>query len=553
MYTLHDTPNSDIAHVDAMANMSEQFGLFDYVRIDGARTSVKDPKPWVGVIVEANRNISTVGDRLSPVILHGLELMRMNDDVRAVESVQIYKIRLLGIDSGQFLSTAWIRPLPGSLVSKLNAQDTIRLLRLPQVEKQQDGTTNVIGILPNAEDVPLTVNDKIIRHHIMVSGGTGSGKSNVSANLVYQATRMGKCVLIHDAKPDYGLIKGGNTDPDIPEQIWKAAGKHGLQKGGAKDVLKIGFHEKCLSDKVDRVVAFQASDFEPEMLAGFFFPERGDEIQFEGFAAAARRVRANKNGKDYSVDEILERVRSAQGEEAPTSQTRNAILRKVTARKQRDMPWLDVLPKERATGMQSPSLSGLPKVASPFSVDELKARRILVVDYSQMDDAAYALILSYFLRDCHDFCKKDSRGGKKPRKRREFGGVVQLIDEAHRIFDNRSPHSNSLAQNFARIMREGRTLKHSIIMSLQNASLVPGHAMTNLNTRFVMRQNSRHDADAATEKMGKEFALQSLGLGTGDALASVFESESVILARMFPSPYELMRADNPDGVDSHGT
>ena len=552
MYTLHDTPDSDIAHVDAMADMSEQFGRLDYVRIDGARTSVKDPKPWVGVIVEANRNISTVGDRLSPVILHGLELMRMNDDVRAVESVQIYKIRLLGVDGGRFLSTAWIRPLPGSLVSKLNAQDTVRLLRLPKVEKLQDGTTNVIGILPNAEDVPLTVNDKIIRHHIMVSGGTGSGKSNVSANLVYQATRMGKCVLIHDAKPDYGLIKGENTDPDIPEQVWKAAEEHGLQKGGAKDVLKIGFHGACQKDKVDMVVAFQASDFEPEMLAGFFFPERGEENQFEGFAAAAHYVKNNKGGNSYSVDDILGRVRDAKKEDLH-SNTRGTILRKVPTRKQRDMPWLDALPKERATGMQSPSLSGLPKVASPFSVGELKARRILVVDYSQMDDAAYALILSYFLRDCHDFCKNDSQGGKKLRRRREFGGVVQLIDEAHRIFDNRSPHSNSLARNFARIMREGRTLKHSIIMSLQNASLVPGHAMTNLNTRFVMRQNSRHDADAATEKMGKEFALQSLGLGTGDALASVFESESVILARMFPSPYELMRADNPDGVDSDGT
>jgi len=35
--------------------------------------------------------------------------------------------------------------------------------------------------------VPACVEEKIFRHHVMVDGGTGSGKSNVGGNLIEQA------------------------------------------------------------------------------------------------------------------------------------------------------------------------------------------------------------------------------------------------------------------------------------------------------------------------------------------------------------------------------
>ncbi|MBV9121748.1 MAG: hypothetical protein JO112_00125, partial [Planctomycetes bacterium] len=73
---------------------------------------------------------------------------------------------------------------------------------------------------------------------------------------------------------------------------------------------------------------------------------------------------------------------------------------------------------------------------------------------------------------------------------------------------------------------------------------IPPRVMNNLNTRIVMRQNSKAEADAATETMGREFAAQSLRLGTGHALVSLHESRATVLAQMAPSPYELMRTDN---------
>jgi len=68
--------------------------------------------------------------------------------------------------------------------------------------------------------------------------------------------------------------------------------------------------------------------------------------------------------------------------------------------------------------------------------------------------------------------------------------------------------------------------------------------MNNLNTKVVMRQNSKHEADAATQTMGQDFSPQSMRLGTGHALVSMHESRATVLAQMAPSPFELMRNDN---------
>lgn len=159
--------------------------------------------------------------------------------------------------------------------------------------------------------------------------------------------------------------------------------------------------------------------------------------------------------------------------------------------------------------------------------------RVIVIDYAQMDEPSYALLLSYFLRVCQQY-----------RRNRIGAGIVQLVDEAHRVFDNDSRHSGILGRAFERVMREGRTVDHSIILSLQNASHVPPRVINNLNSKIVMRQNSKPEADAATQTMERESAGQALKLGTGKALVSLFEARATVLAQMAPSPFELMRNDN---------
>ncbi len=551
MIVLHDNPSTDLTHIQAIADIQEGFALFDYVCIKQA-----DEKKWIGQIVQPNRNISTVGDRLDPTILHGLKLLQEHPNVQSTESVQIFDIMILGQYDGWQMLTPRVRPLPGATVKKLNAETISRVIGLSSLKPHRDGTKNVIGDLLNADNVPLCITADKFNYHIMVTGGTGSGKSNVIANLVEQALQYGKCVLLHDAKPDYGLVDKENTDPIVAD-IWKLFEKYDLKPHKAGNVKRVGFYGKCDPGKVDQVVGFRASDFYPEILAGLFFtgsstPERN---AFEGFAGAAHALyelkeMGDEGKKDYSVDDILDEVRrrdmsvkdsKVDPSEQIHGETVKSILRRVRQRR-RNMPWLDAVGKHSGQRPTQPFRGsmldrGQQAAVSQFNMEALVAEgRLIVIDYGSrnMDEQSYALILSYFLRVGQEYRRQNSKVG-----------LVQVVDEAHRIFDNRSRHSDSLAGWFERVMREGRSVDHSIIMSLQNASQIPPRVMNNLNTKIVMRQNSKVEADAATETMGRDFSLQSMRLGTGHALVSMYESRAVVLAQMAPSPYELMRTDNP--------
>jgi DNA helicase HerA-like ATPase len=543
MIILHDGTGGDLSHVQAMASIDEGFALFDYVRIDQGNTA------WIGQILEPNRNISIVNsNRLDPTILHGLRLMQEHPEVQSVESVQVFEIGILGQYNGRQLLTPRLRPLPGAVVSGLNIEDTSRVIGIPQKSDREDGSSNVIGELLNAAGVPLCIDALKFNYHIMVSGGTGSGKSNVSANLVEQALNFGKCVLLHDAKPDYGLVNTPNTDPGVPHEIWQQFDQYGLSPRGVTNVIRVGFHGLCDPNSVQTVVGFNASDFSPEILAGLFFPYSNEQNQFEGFANAAHALReqvANGTRQSYSLDNITQEVERRTDNSLPPLEQINqmvgsAILRKAGMRR-RSMPWLDVIGQtvrqQSSSRLRGSSLDGNGRQSvTAFSLEEfVQSGRLIVIDYSQMDEQSYALILSYFLRVCQQYRKRPGQ---------DSVGIVQMVDEAHRIFDNDSRHSSALERAFERVMREGRSVDHSIILSLQNTSQIPQRVMNNLNTKFVMRQNSKAESDAATQTMGKEFSPQAMRLGTGQALVAIYESKATVLAQMAPSPFELMRTDN---------
>jgi DNA helicase HerA-like ATPase len=443
--------------------------------------------------------------------------------------------------------TPRLRPLPGAIVTRLDATVTSSVIGIPLWNRRQDENSNVIGELLNAADVPLCIDVNKFNYHIMVAGSTGSGKSNVAANLIDQALKFGKCVLLHDAKPDYGLVNLANTDQNVGA-IWQRFEQYGLRPHLATNLIRVGFHGKCNPNNVQNVVGFHTSDFSPEMLASLFFTGATEQLQFEGFASAADSLRdqiRNGDRQTYSLNDILEVVERRMGQDVdPREQineaTGRAILRK-SRNRSRGMPWLDAVgqttrqqPRNR---LRASSLDGNQRQSvQAFNLEEyVESGRLLVVSYEGMEDdpESYALILSYFLRVCQSY-----RRGRNP------VGLVQMVDEAHRVFDNESRHSAALERAFSRVMREGRSVDHSIILSLQNASQIPPRVMNNLNTKIVMLQKSKAEADAATQTMGKEFSPQAMRLGTGHALVDMHESKATVLAQMAPSPFELMRNDN---------
>src|SRR5262249_19109394 len=213
---------------------------------------------------------------------------------------------------GREVVTPRLRPLPGSQVKKLDAERTLAFIELPQLDHHEDGTTNAVGCLLNADGVPLCIDARKFNYHVMVSGGTGSGKSNVAANLVDQAARYGKCVLIHDAKPDYRLIDRENSDTRV-RGVWERFEDWHLHPQAATDVRRIGFHRRCEPDAVDEVLGSCCSDFYPEMLAGLFFTESGpvEQNSYDAFAGAAQALDQRVRSGDlpaYNLDQILAEV-----------------------------------------------------------------------------------------------------------------------------------------------------------------------------------------------------------------------------------------------------
>ena len=110
--------------------------------------------------------------------------------------------------------------------------------------------------------------------------------------------------LVHDAKPDYELI-GSEKNSDLKvKTVWKRFDRYGLNPHPAANVRRVGFHGKCDPNHVNILAGCRASDLSPLMLAGFFFPETNEQLQFEGFASAADSIGLDR----YSLNDILQVV-----------------------------------------------------------------------------------------------------------------------------------------------------------------------------------------------------------------------------------------------------
>src|SRR5260370_21729258 len=150
------------------------------------------------------------------------------------------------------------------------------------------------------------------------------------------------------------------------------------------------------------------------------------------------------------------------------------FLRKVWACKS-NLPWLDTVGQAISSKQKNRLASSFDRVQEQkverFDLEQFVEKgRLIIIDYGHMDDdEAYALLLSYFLRVCQNY-----------RKKRNSVGIVQVVDEAHRDFDTESDHSPTLERDFERVMRKGRSVDHSTILSRQSASQIPHRLMNNL-------------------------------------------------------------------------
>lgn len=530
--------SGDTNYVFAVAEEQDTVGLFDYVLIEAA------DKQWMGQIVELSPHIGKSGNPTDQHIIKGCSYIAQGISARMSEYNKFWKIRLLcEIENGD-TSTLRNRPEPGAKAGRMEREMTMNVLGLPRL-KIDNSKSNVIGYLINAHDVPLCIQSYVFTHHIMVNGGSGCGKSNTCANLIDQADRLGFTVFVHDAKPDYRMIKDANTDPGVMQSWLEFTEKYLLAPHGAQKLTNVAIYgigaAKETSDysKYDFVFGLNASDLSAEELASLFFDGPTDDLAYEGTAKAHEQLSLDRNGHGFKMTDVAEWVtRNTQDDKKNPSgaihpKTSQKMLRRFSNSIRR-FPWLDAVGKSIRSQSDNNAFSSRGRTVEKLDVVNLVGRKgIIHIDYAMADETSYAVIMAKFMQYCQGHQSSDDASP---------GGIVQFVDEAHRIFNNDSKFSRDLGHRFGRVMVEGRSKKHGIIISLQNSIEVPARLLNNVNTHIVMRQNSREVAAKATETMGREFAEQALTLGKGAALCRIIDSPYTVLAKMAPSPFDLERS-----------
>lgn len=561
LYVLPDSEQGDKSLkicVDFDASSPQpKFKRNDYVLL-----AQSDIHQWVGQIADVERIVCPMGQYSDNTLEYLRRQVLAPDTVRPLRIVRLFEVRIIGQYFNGELDVPINNILPGAKVSKLDENRIRDLINIPRLKKYQDETQNVVGLIQNAENIPLTLDTSIFTDHIGVGGASGQGKSNLNENLIAIAQKEDCCIIQHDAKPDFRYIEKANTDQHPAVQAnWKEFSRYGLTAKGADQVFRIGIANNLpLSDvKVDMILGFNASDLNPELLAQILCPGTDTAAinAQDNLAKAIYGLRQRRNG--YKLSDIIQEVRN-RNQDAPSAQsgyqeedlihplTMASILRKIQANRTR-LSWLDTVgqPVTRQDGAGSNGGASKSRhfassttsiIVESFASEKIFEKgRIVVIDYgdlSQTDENSYAIILEYILRKAHEFALGSDLN------------IVEMIDEAHRVFNNASRRASALVRTFTKFAREGRVKGHWMIVSTQLFSDIDNEVRENLNTRFVLRQNTREAAKIATENMGGDFVDAVLSLGKGRCLVKTNESQAVLQVAIAPSPFELMRKDNRD-------
>ena len=198
--------------------------------------------------------------------------------------------------------TPFIRPTTGAINRLASSDDIIRYLQLPQVE----GNDFRIGKLARSgeEEVPINLDDRILYHHMLVAGSTGSGKSELLSNIAHVASAKNRCVIIFDHKPDHQNHHEENPDPDV--EIRSAFSIDGQDHD--QRPVRYWTLDEFDPNRFSRVLGVRAMDLDPEILAGTIFYQPSETNQAETFAELATAYASNN--QTWDIRDLIDWITS---------------------------------------------------------------------------------------------------------------------------------------------------------------------------------------------------------------------------------------------------
>ncbi len=531
-----DDHGTDTAIVRLIATGdTELIPLFTYLIAEST------PNPFFLQIVTANRNLS----RFSPQPFDTIALSQMLALIEGrgystdaiVSNISYYDAEvsaIIDVDSDE-ASTAYIRPTTGTVHRPAETDEIIRYLDLPP----SIGVNRRIGTLARSGDaeVPINASNRILNHHILVAGSTGSGKSHLLSNVGHAATSAGRSVILFDHKPDHQHHHLVNSDPQTQNPR-----AYSLNGQNPNDIA-VRYWTLDANDPNQNatVIGVRAQDLDPEILAGTIFYRPNEDLQAEIFAHIASSFaddRATSGNPNWTIHDLINYIRNTNDGALGTrlygnqggslsAQTMRAIRSKINARG-RIPEFIDPqLPASGFTGQRRP-LGNIAQIFQPG---------LNVIRISETHSRGYALFLQNLLQVAANL---RTAAVQQPQGSDQDHDLEIIIDEASDIFRAESRYLREAATGMlSEQIRKGRSLHIGYVIAVQSAGDVPENIRNNLNTTIIGRHRNMTVLRDALPTARPGMLEQADKLNPGEMFVDLFGVRSLLLVQMDLSRSQL--------------
>jgi|TARA_B100001964_G_scaffold237107_1_gene300027 hypothetical protein len=331
-------------------------------------------------------------------------------------------------------------------------------------------------------DVPIYLEgNKVLSHHILISGTTGKGKSNLIANVLWNLVNQEYCgILVLDPHDEYyGRNKSGLKDHNLSEKVVYYTPKN--VPAGAK-TLKINLRA-IKPHHFDGVVDF--SDAQKQALI----------IYYKYF------------GANWIKSILFERKMEGV---AFMEQTISVVKRRLLYLLDLEIGGENIITK--GIFDLNAGINTIPDICK-----ELEDGKTVIIDTSSFSGSVEILIGSLItteLLNNYKFYKMDGSLNEKP-------VISVVLEEAPRVLGKEAlEHGQNI---FSTIAREGRKFKVGLTAITQLPSLIPREILANINTKIILGIEMKPERTAIIESASQDLSEDDRNIASldiGDALIS---------------------------------